>query len=155
MDAVSQADFDIMQAMSESEILAKALGAHVARLTKASVAMISNPEDIPAMCSGCAYREGTEANTSPGTLALAVDCAVSGEWFWCHAEQDAAGDPVNLCSGWIIARASMGDTRMVNNSMEDTSPLDEDSIDGSERIILQPEIGTDTGFGVKSENDSD
>ncbi len=36
------------------------------------------------MCESCAGRKGTDANSSPDTLAVLSECIKTGEPFFCH-----------------------------------------------------------------------
>lgn len=74
------------------------------------------------MCKSCAGRKGTEANVTPGTVAMLTDCIETGEPFYCHestAELDPNGTAIDshgnryrrlpfkrwrLCRAWMNAR---------------------------------------------------
>lgn len=55
-------------------------------------------------CATCAFRPGTEASETPGTMLTAQLCVLSGERFECH-ETDRAGEP---CIGWQRAVEARG-----------------------------------------------
>ena len=44
------------------------------------------------MCESCAGRKGTEANSTPETIAALTECIDTGEPFYCH-ESTAELDP--------------------------------------------------------------
>lgn len=61
--------------------------------------------DCSKTCSGCAFRLGTVANTSPCTTADAEHCVTPGEIaFSCHEDLDERGEPTKACAGWAQAR---------------------------------------------------
>lgn len=47
-------------------------------------------------CAGCAFRAGTEANSTPHTVALARACVEGIRPFYCHENP-------GLCRGWVAA----------------------------------------------------
>ncbi len=49
--------------------------------------------DAEACCKSCAYRAGTIPNQCPSTIMDALECASTGEPFYCHN----TGQP---CEGW-------------------------------------------------------
>ena len=51
-------------------------------------------------CHDCAFTHGTEASNSPHTVVVANMCAITGEVFKCHVNED---EP---CQGWAEARAA-------------------------------------------------
>lgn len=75
------------------------------------------------MCGSCAGRKGTDANSTPETMAVLAECIKSGEPFYCHestAERDPKGLSVDrygthyrelpfnrwrLCRAWMNAQA--------------------------------------------------
>ena len=67
--------------------------------------LIGEAPPLNRMCSGCAYRPGTDAATSPPTIAQREICDRAGHPFWCHMHKDRLGMPVHLCAGWIDKRA--------------------------------------------------
>ena len=58
------------------------------------------PPGAPPRCHDCAFRLGTPANTSLGTMANALKSVMEGEPFYCHHGQEQ-GEPTLLCRGWI------------------------------------------------------
>lgn len=75
------------------------LGAAVGR-ELARFADQAEPAGAPPRCHDCAFRLGTLANRSLGTLANALKCAMEGLPFYCH-HGEVKGEPTRLCRGWI------------------------------------------------------
>lgn len=76
-------------------------GHHLARLTG----------EVAGACRGCAFREGTEANQYGPTVLTAIECAVSGEPFYCHAGLEEGEEPKRLCAGWLRLQEAKRDAR--------------------------------------------
>lgn len=77
------------------------LGSEIARLTEATM-KDDNVRD--GRCATCAFRAGTNANGSLGTLANAIKCAVEDDVFLCHEYNDHVNGP---CRGWVIMHKHM------------------------------------------------
>lgn len=81
------------------------LGAELARLTDAALAQTR--AECPAFpddrCQSCAYRGGTVPNGCLPTVMDALYSTLNREPFHCHQEFDAAGQPVQICKGWLIS----------------------------------------------------
>jgi len=59
------------------------------------------------MCRGCAFREGTRANRTDGTIIDIVECLRTGAQFMCH-EGLAHGElPKVVCGGWSALKAGL------------------------------------------------
>ena len=53
-------------------------------------------------CNDCAYTDGTEANATPLTVALARECTKARHAFWCHKSGETwFGGHDHLCAGWF------------------------------------------------------
>jgi hypothetical protein len=66
---------------------------------------------MPVMCSGCAFRPGTEANTDELTQMQAELCLMSGVPFNCHANAVKDEIPKGLerrCRGYLDERQRRG-----------------------------------------------
>lgn len=60
--------------------------------------------DQDKLCSGCAYRIGSPANTSPVTTCDADWQQQNDDMFWCHKDMD--GDtPTRKCIGFLKKKA--------------------------------------------------
>jgi hypothetical protein len=71
------------------------LGREIARLTP----------QVPEMCNGCAFKEGTFANGCLSTLMDAAVCVLAGTAFHCHIKKNGNGDDA-LCAGFMAALRS-------------------------------------------------
>jgi|SRR6185312_6521128 len=60
----------------------------------------AEPPGAPPRCQDCAFRLGTPANTSLGTMANVLKHVMEGTPFYCHHGQEN-GEPRLLCRGWI------------------------------------------------------
>jgi hypothetical protein len=60
----------------------------------------------PPRCTACAFSKGTPANNTLETVLDAFGCTIEDVPFMCHQHFDDAGNPVDLCSGWVFARES-------------------------------------------------
>lgn len=52
------------------------------------------------MCRSCAFREGTRANRTDGTVLDIVECLRTGAKFMCHEGLAHSERPKNVCAGW-------------------------------------------------------
>lgn len=52
------------------------------------------------LCAGCAFREGTRANRTDGTIIDVVSCLESGDVFYCHEGLAHGETPTRPCRGW-------------------------------------------------------
>lgn len=52
------------------------------------------------MCPGCAFREGTRANRTDGTIIDVANCTLTGEPFYCHEGLKHGEKPNRVCRGW-------------------------------------------------------
>jgi hypothetical protein len=57
-------------------------------------------EELLKMCDGCAFKKGTEANSSPLTTLVAAESILKEEPFYCHKRFCQNGEE-KLCNGWI------------------------------------------------------
>lgn len=100
--------------MSEDRVVIRArptpegrvLGEQLARLTE--VEMVKLRAKFPGHlepCGTCAFRRGTVPNGCPTTLMDAIKCAVEGDTFYCHEHRK--GEPMQACTGWLIAYTAM------------------------------------------------
>ena len=79
------------------EILARAADEGELRVRRRS------PE-MPSRCTACAFLKGTPANNTLETVLDALGCTIEDVPFMCHQHFDEAGQPVDLCAGWLFAR---------------------------------------------------
>ncbi len=110
------------------------LGAALARIADAAEGKSPFPVAMrmPDRCSTCAFREGTQANQSPGTLRVALDMVLlpDGE-FWCHHGLDADGEVKRLCAGYVAARLAPFDFTkgQLAAVAEQLDRIDQDEVD--------------------------
>lgn len=84
-----------------------ALGKHLAGIAQAGYAM---RDDLPPMCSTCAFREGCMTNQMGETALVAFKCAIGADpdRFACHHGMKD-GQPVRLCAGYLAAKCAPWD----------------------------------------------
>lgn len=81
---------------------ARELGRHLARFVQDARAQLGTEgRPLPARCSECVFRLGTQPNGTPQTVLDATECMVKREPFLC-AHRD--GEPV--CGGWATLMAT-------------------------------------------------
>lgn len=92
-------------AVSEQDELAEMDAVLAPRIDETELAaLVADHPPLQRKCSGCAYRPGTDAATSPATVTQREICDRAGHPFWCHMHKDSMGMPARLCAGWVSAR---------------------------------------------------
>lgn len=120
--------------------------AHGAALGQALARIAAAGDPDAAMCSTCAFREGSLPNQMAGTVIVALNTMVDIDKadFACHHGLKD-GEPQRLCAGYIAAR--LAPFRFTAAAIKEAKRLMEELRDGPDEVRAKFDAWVDTLTG--------